>query len=148
MEAAKRINRLKSHMNASVLYHVTSKGLRNIQDDFNKLCSADRLDVLMYVKDEYHSMQRNITNPGFAADELVCRLMFELLVRKVSVNSLANGNWFDRRTRDSGHDERMVRLVKCILRLGYSRRLMKACKWLNFDKAVKARRDDLGCTHD
>ncbi len=56
-----------------------------------------------------------------AVDELVSRLVYEVIFGIISINDVAQGRWLDRRLRDPGHHYWMVRLVERIQHEGRSR---------------------------
>jgi hypothetical protein len=48
--------------------------------------------------------------PAMAQRELAGRLAFEVMFGIIPVEAILSGHWLDRRMRDMGHTERLVRL--------------------------------------
>lgn len=77
----------------------------------------------------YHAQGR-VEDPTLALEELVLRLVHELLIRSINKTHMGSGAWYIRSRRDEGHQWRMWRLVECVKSCDRTMRVASGCEWL------------------
>lgn len=79
----------------------------------------------------YH-IQDHIRDPVLAVEELILRLVYELLARKLEIKDVLSCQWYRCPRRDSSHAERIRRLVKCVSSDDHATGVANRCEWLMF----------------
>lgn len=105
---------------------------------FRSLSSSRKDKLKLEWIDRYH-IQKNVTCPFKAVDELAWRLMYEVLTGTINHHHIDDDTWLLRRLRDSGHDERIKRLVSCIFKDTEALNYARCYRWMNVERALKLR---------
>lgn len=100
-------------MDPRFLLNLTRKGLVQIMTDFVRLDSRSKRSLCAHVCKRYHILT-NVDNPRLAVYELVMRLVYEVMIGKISISDLDSIKWFTAKNRDHRHHMRIVKLMKVI----------------------------------
>lgn len=97
--------------------------------DARRMPSKKRKQENRRLVQAYH-LQSRIRDPVLALEELIRRIVYELITRTIEPDDIKRGCWLTCKRRDFGHTNRMLNLIDCIrsdpVVLDYAKR----CDWL------------------
>lgn len=115
----------------TLLLRMTIREFVVIMEQARNLPTNRRREINKALVETYH-MQSNIRDPMLALEELVLRIVYELMTRKMELRDVLRCRWYACNRRDPNHFERVVRLVECIRTDKMACVTASSCDWLMF----------------
>lgn len=85
----------------------------------------------------YHRYQRNVKCPFRAVDELAERIVYEVISGMIDHRHVRDHTWYRKSLRNSGHQERMRRLLHAVLENKEATNYSRCFKWLRIERAKR-----------
>lgn len=107
---------------------------RTLFKTITQLPNSERKRLNRALVKAYH-VPDSLVNAHRAMDEVILRITYELLIRKIHLHDLGSAAWFTTTKRDVGHARRIRNLLLCIMHDDTVHHDALACKWLDFKSA-------------
>ncbi len=123
-------------LSCSTLMPMRKSGIKRIMKEFKTVRSSTKRIMMQNLHSAYHK-QSVIVDPFLAVDELMMRVLYEVLNGLISPRALFKRMWLRSYLRDWGHNKRMVMLVRAIESSDEAVKRCLGVKWLGFGNALK-----------